>query len=169
MEWALSAERSGQMRPELRLVLLAYAWHASPDGTGTWPSHGTVATRLGITDRAVRRSVKALEESGRLVRGDQSQVAHLRADRRPTVFDLPIHEGAKVSGRTHTTGRARSQRGGKSVRHDRAEVSSKPSTEGTTETDPPNPPSTLCTCHTEEQASSHPIVYPCALHNRRVR
>lgn len=74
--------------PTLKLVLMGYANHAHADGTGAWPAVATIARYAECSPRTVQRAIRALVDRGFLTVGDQRMVAHLRADRRPTVYDL---------------------------------------------------------------------------------
>jgi hypothetical protein len=88
MAWALDARRTGILSPDARLVLVALADYASPEGAGAFPSRVTLAERLGITVRAVARHLSTLRDDGLIAPGDSELVAHYRADRRPSVYDL---------------------------------------------------------------------------------
>lgn len=50
-----------------RLVLLAYADHASDDGTGIYPAVATVARKTGLSERQVQRVTRSLEAKGLLL------------------------------------------------------------------------------------------------------
>lgn len=90
MAWALDARRTGTLSPDARLVLVALADYADPDGRGAFPAKTTLAERLGITPRAVQRHLATLREDGLIHPGDAQLVAHYRADRRPIVYDLNL-------------------------------------------------------------------------------
>ena len=49
-----------------RLVLLAIASHAYPDGTGAWPSRRTIAAEARVSEATVKRAVKRIEALGEL-------------------------------------------------------------------------------------------------------
>jgi|GEM_PF-2068990 len=88
--------------PTSRLVLVGLADHAADDGTGAWPSHSILATAAHCSPRTIRRHLQALEDAGVIHRGDQRIVNHLRADRRPTVWNLNLdHAGSTPA--THAT------------------------------------------------------------------
>jgi hypothetical protein len=76
--------------PELVSTLLAYARYASEDGRGSYPATEVVAAHTRKSKRQAVRDIDALESRGLLVRGDQRKVAHIRKDRRPVVYDLPL-------------------------------------------------------------------------------
>src|SRR5512139_3428752 len=90
MAWALDHRQTGVLNAEARLVLVSLADYSDPTGRNAWPSVGTLAHRLGVTTRSVRRALALLEDLGLIRHGDQSVVAHVRADRRPTVWDLAL-------------------------------------------------------------------------------
>jgi len=74
----------------LLATLIVIANHADTYGKGAWPSQATMARQTRKSDRAVRADVLQLEELGLIVRGDQRIVLHIRSDRRPVVWDLPM-------------------------------------------------------------------------------
>jgi len=102
--WALDRRRTGPLSAEARLVLVALADHADPDGQGAYPAAKTLADRLGVTTRAVRRSLAALADAGLIAHGDQRLTRHLRGDRRPVVWDLAVHGRQTVLGDDGTVG-----------------------------------------------------------------
>lgn len=72
-------------------VLLKLADVASKDGTRAWRSikgKDGMAAELGVSERSIQRALRELEELKLIKPGNQSHVAGLRADRRPTVYDL---------------------------------------------------------------------------------
>lgn len=73
------------------LILIGLADHAEDDGTNARPSQALLADYAQVSVRTVGYKMKALAEAGLIIRGDQQQVAHLRADRRPTVWDLNLN------------------------------------------------------------------------------
>jgi hypothetical protein len=169
MSWALYAPLPSSVSAEARRVLMTLGDYAGSDGTAAWPSAMTIAQRLHTTDRSVRRALKTLEEVGAIVRGDQTLVENIRADRRPVVWNLAIDGVTDVSDRTPTVGRKRSSRGDSSGRHDLTEASYKPRTEPTPEDPTPKPPP-RCTCRTvDENPGGHPTVFKagCQLHDLR--
>jgi hypothetical protein len=78
-----------------RLVstLVAVAAFAGTDGRGAHPSAATVAMITRKTERNAKKDLAALRELGLLLPGDPRIVAHIRADRRPSVYDLPMPRG----------------------------------------------------------------------------
>lgn len=75
-------------KPLATRVLLKLANVAAQDGTRAWRNIWEVADELGVDRKSVQRALRELE-AGDLIRpGDQRAVAHIRADRRPTVYDL---------------------------------------------------------------------------------
>lgn len=81
-------------------LLTALADRASDDGTGAFPSVESLAKRMRRTERSVQRGLRKLVADGWVRLGDQSLVAHYRADRRPTVYDLVMN---RVPGDIHVT------------------------------------------------------------------
>jgi hypothetical protein len=73
------------------LILVAMAEKANDDGTVTYQSAKTIGTKARVSPRTVQRELKKLEEAGIIRRGDQRHVEHIRADRRPVVYDLAVH------------------------------------------------------------------------------
>ena len=69
-------------------VLLKIADRADDLGYGAWPSVDAIAGTLECSTRTVQRAIRELLEAGLIRRGDQRFVAHLRADRRPVVYDV---------------------------------------------------------------------------------
>lgn len=90
--WAMDARKTGRMAAEHRLVLLVLAECADVYGNNAWPSKGTIAERLGVSDSAVKRALRALENKGLIARSDQRLVQHVRPDRRPTVWCLRLDD-----------------------------------------------------------------------------
>lgn len=87
--WALRrAEVSDSLE---HVILIALADHADAEGRGAWPSKATLAEYARCSVRTVHNKLRALEAAGTIVRGDQRLVEWMRADRRPVVYDLPIH------------------------------------------------------------------------------
>lgn len=71
-------------------VLLKLANVADQHGQNAWRSRSEVAKELGRSIKTVDRASKELEHAALIHRGDQRLVAHLRADRRPIVWDLNL-------------------------------------------------------------------------------
>ena len=88
MSWAL--KDAPVPDPVAHLILIGLADHAADDGSNARPSRATLADYAHVTARTVGTKLKLLEESGVIRRGDQQQVAHLRSDRRPVVWDLNL-------------------------------------------------------------------------------
>ena len=103
MAWVLkSVHLEGD--PVAKLVLLGLADHAADDGTAAWPSQATLSKYADVSVRTVRTKLRTLEELGLIALGDQEFTAHLRADRRPAVYDLNLR--AEISsGRKRASGR----------------------------------------------------------------
>lgn len=88
MVWVLKHAQVPRSEPIARLVLIGLANHAADDGTGARPSVATLAEYAGCSVRSVHNKLDVLREVGLIRRGDQRAVGHLRADRRPVVWDL---------------------------------------------------------------------------------
>lgn len=139
--WALSL--TGLQDATERAILLGLANHATRDGSAAWPSVSTLAEYAVCSTRTVQRRLRDLEARGLVCKGDQRLVAHLPADRRPFVYDLPLgvtHShpapSERVNGVTPVTRRgdtAVTQRGD-------IAVSPKPSMNHPEPSTPPNPP-----------------------------
>lgn len=93
MTWVLSADVGDATR---KLVLIGYANHAHKGGRHSWASKDTIAEYANCSKRTVQRHVDALLAAGWLRHGDQQQVAHLRADRRPVVYDVAMNEATRA-------------------------------------------------------------------------
>lgn len=52
------------LSPTLKFVLLAYADHASHDGSGVWPAVQSIADKTGYSKRTIQNATKELEELG---------------------------------------------------------------------------------------------------------
>jgi hypothetical protein len=73
-------------------ALLVYAAHAGTDGRGAYPSASTVAMLTRKTERNAKKDIAELVRLGLLLPGNQRMAAHIRADKRPSVYDLPMPE-----------------------------------------------------------------------------
>ena len=92
--WALGSQVGDTTR---KMVLVGFANHAHRDGRNAWASKETVAEYAECDKRTVRRHVNALVAGGWMREGDQQQVAHIRGDRRPVVYDLAMNEATRVA------------------------------------------------------------------------
>lgn len=148
--WAADARASGRIPSGHRWVLYVLADHAHADGTSSYPSASTIASKLGVTVRSVQKSLRWLEDGGHIARGDQSLVHHIRSDRRPVVWDLQLTEVAASSGTNQsshrggdgtnaTTRRSGDERYEQTGTNGTNHSSYKPKTEPTTETTPQTP------------------------------
>lgn len=97
ISWALNlapvpTERSGQPSSASKFVLVGLANHASPDGSGAFPSVRTLTRYTGLSERTVRSCLDRLEASGLIRPCDPAVVAAKikRADRRPQGWDLDL-------------------------------------------------------------------------------
>jgi DNA-binding Lrp family transcriptional regulator len=89
MVWALKSAPVADAQEHL--VLIGLADHAAGDGSAAYPSKATLAEYARCSVRTVHNKLRRMEEAGIIVRGNQAIVAHIRADRRPVVYDLDIH------------------------------------------------------------------------------
>lgn len=71
-------------------VLMMLAEKADPDGCNAFPSRPTVAARTTVDPKTVLRALQSMEARGLIGEGDQRAAEYIRADRRPTVYDLLI-------------------------------------------------------------------------------
>jgi hypothetical protein len=69
-------------------VLLKYADRADDMGRTSWTRDQRLAEELHTSLSTIRRARRELIALGLLSLGDQRFVEHIRADRRPTVYDL---------------------------------------------------------------------------------
>ena len=71
--------------------------HADDDGCNARPSRAKLAEYVHVSTRTINTKLRLLEQNGLIVRGDQQQVAHLRGDRRPVVWDLDLRRTRKTT------------------------------------------------------------------------
>lgn len=92
MQWAMSKAPIKRTASQCRnrLVLVALADRYNDDTEVCWPSIKTIAAEIGVSERTVHKAIKDLEAEGLIERGNPRWVAHLRADRRPTVWTLNL-------------------------------------------------------------------------------
>lgn len=86
VEWALRSARVGD--PIAKVILIALAEYARPDGTAAWPSHAALAECAEVSARTVIRKLQHLEDRDLIRPGDQALVSHYPTNRRPRVWDL---------------------------------------------------------------------------------
>ena len=94
--------------PHLLSTLIAVARFADENGRGAYISASTVAQLTRKTESQAKRDLGALEKKKLLKRGNQRLVAHIRADRRPVVYNIPMPERGSTDatssrGSTHAT------------------------------------------------------------------
>lgn len=96
ISWALN--EAPVDNPTSKLVLIALANHARPDGSSAFPSVQRMMRYTCLSERSVRQHLGLLEEAGIIERCDQRIVAAYidRADRRPTGYNLCINSGSGV-------------------------------------------------------------------------
>lgn len=70
------------------LVLIRVANHTNGDMRGCYASAETLAAECLMGESTVLKHLRRLKAGGVLVPGDKKLVSHLRADRRPPVYDL---------------------------------------------------------------------------------
>lgn len=102
MVWAL--EEAPDVPAQALGVLMGLANHADEHGRGAYAGQDLLATYARKSDRQTRSDLTRLEELGLIRRGDQSLVAHIRADKRPVVWDLAIERRKDVNGRKSASG-----------------------------------------------------------------
>lgn len=101
VHWALF-EADG-VPARLVSALVAVAMHADEHGRGAWPSASTVAAITRKSEAQAKKDMHELEKLGLLRTGDRRLVMHMRADRRPNVWDLAMPERG-ASRRTPSSG-----------------------------------------------------------------
>jgi hypothetical protein len=84
--WAL--ESATNVPPQHVSLLIGLANHADRDGRGSYPSIATLARYTRKSPRQVQRGLAELVAAGVIRPGDQRLTMHMRADRRPAVWDL---------------------------------------------------------------------------------
>lgn len=110
MVWAL--EHAPDVPAQALGVLMGLANHADEQGRGAYAGQELLAEYARKSDRQARTDLTRLEEAGLIRRGDQSLVAHLRADKRPVVWNLALErvkdksDRKCASGRKETSGRS---------------------------------------------------------------
>jgi Helix-turn-helix domain len=97
ISWALNlasvpADRGGQPSSACKFVLVGLANHAGPDGSGAFPSVGTLVRCTGLSERTVRTCLDRLAAGGIVSPCDPGIVAARikRADRRPQGWNLNL-------------------------------------------------------------------------------
>lgn len=112
VRWAL--DEAPDVPPHLVAALVAVASFAGEDGRGAYPSVPTLAAIIRKSERGVMKDLAALRQLGLLLLGDQDLAEHIRADRRPVVYDLPVPRGEpqvtpSAHGVNHSTERGEPQ------------------------------------------------------------
>lgn len=103
MVWAL--EQAPDVPAQALGVLMGLANHADEQGRGAYAGQELLAEYARKSDRQARTDLGRLEDAGLIRRGDQSLVAHLRADKRPVVWDLAMERIKEKSDRKCASGR----------------------------------------------------------------
>lgn len=132
MSWANDLPY-GVVGPLAYRVLLKLADVATRDGRRAWRSKVELADELQVSPRSVQRAFRELEDTtpdgtqrgaddaGLIVAGDQRHVAHIRGDKRPTVYDLPHvpqppqRQPQPMAGAEAISGNGETQRGDNAV------------------------------------------------------
>ena len=99
--WAWETRTGNSTR---KLILAAFADYASADGTSAYPSLETIADRVECSVRTVQRQLQTLLADGFMRPGDQELVAHIRADKRPVVYDLAMSDLVRQQWRNQAQG-----------------------------------------------------------------
>lgn len=89
--WAVSLPHNACSGIAFRVLTKLADVTRSDLGYTAWRAVGGergMAVELGVSTRTIQRALAELQESGLIRKGDQSFVQHIRADRRPTVFDV---------------------------------------------------------------------------------
>jgi len=84
--------------PTEKLVMIALANHARPDGTSAFPAVATIGRYTMLSERAIRVNLRELERRGLIERCDDRIVAAYitRADKRPLGYNLMMGGGHEV-------------------------------------------------------------------------
>lgn len=152
--------------PTQALILCAMAETAHDDGTEARASQATYARYARCSRRTLQRHLKAMEESGVIIRGNQALVAHLRPDKRPVVWNLNMSRATRqIDAPDNLTPRRVAERGvtgdasmpERGVNHDTSGaslVTHKPTTEPSLKEEP----STLFIADRQTSVSSPPVM-----------
>ncbi len=89
LNWVLND--APDLPSDLIPIMIGLANHAGSDGRGAYPSQARLAWYARCSERTVRRHLVRAQKAGLISPGDQRFVLHLPADKRPVVWDLPIH------------------------------------------------------------------------------
>jgi hypothetical protein len=75
-------------------TLLAVARYADETGQNSYPAAATIAHLTRKSESQAKRDMAELVRLKLLTPGDQRVVKHIRPDRRPNIYDLPMPRGA---------------------------------------------------------------------------
>lgn len=92
MTWAIGCRTGSE---GLKNLLSMLGNHAHADGTAAFPHVTTLADEMEVSERTVQRRIPELLDEGFIRFGDQELVAHIRADKRPIVYDLAMSEATR--------------------------------------------------------------------------
>lgn len=87
-EWAASLPLRECPKPSTRSVLVLLGIRSTDPGYAAYPSIATLAELLDVDRRTIQRALADLTAQGLIRPGDPHAVRHLRADRRPGVYDV---------------------------------------------------------------------------------
>lgn len=85
-KWALAKGKAYKLDQTTRHVALVLGNFAHSQTGDIYPSLATLEDETGMSERQIRRCIQKLIAVGLLDYGDQSVVAHFRADKRPKVY-----------------------------------------------------------------------------------
>lgn len=98
MNWVMTAGASRCASSNQLLVLLRIAYHTDQHGRGCYAAQQTIADETHLSRATVKRSIDDLKGLGLIVPGDPERAAHIRPDRRPEVWDVPIEPSRTAGG-----------------------------------------------------------------------
>lgn len=106
MNWAIQAAQTVDITPLQRCVLFVLAYHHNNKSDACFPSMVTIGNECGVSDRAAREAVRALEYVG-LVKAHKRTCATGQASNQYTLFGQKKNKSGRnrrsVTGRNHTT------------------------------------------------------------------
>jgi hypothetical protein len=95
MTWVLYDVDPTEVDAYGRLVLLYIADQATHTGHGAVISRRALADATGLSETTVGKYTRQLRRAGLISPGDPQVVAHLPANRRPAVWDLPLPKAGR--------------------------------------------------------------------------
>jgi Helix-turn-helix domain len=115
LNWALYEVSLTEVDPYEWIIVLFLADQADHDGRAAIASRADLAAWTGFGDATVKRKIIELKRKGLLAAGDPQMVAHIPANRRPSVWDLPRVRGVRVTPRKRRQGGRRDSPAGGSL------------------------------------------------------